>query len=68
MMTRPDKEGNLVARRLTREETRRVAEIQLSIKLIDADIHGSSSVEQIQALRARRIQEQAELMAIMRTP
>ena len=48
----------------TRAETRRVAEIQLSIKVIDAEIQAASSAEVAKDLHARRAEAQAELCSI----
>lgn len=51
--------------RLSRAETRRVAELQMQIKMIDGEIRGSSSAQAIYDLRVLRQQAEAELHSLM---
>jgi len=54
----------MVLRRLSRQETRRVAELQLQIKMINVEILGSSKSRAISELRSMREEAQAELDSI----
>ena len=54
-----------MVRQLSWVETRRVAELQLQIKMIDGEIQGSASAQAIHDLRAMRQQAEAELNSIM---
>ena len=50
---------------LTRAETRRIAEIQISIKQIEFDIQVTSCAQEAIDLRTRRAEVEAELRSIM---
>ena len=50
---------------LTRAETRRIAEIQMSIKQIDFEIQASSCESEVLELRTRRSEVDAELRSII---
>ena len=52
-------------RPLSRAETRRVAELRLTIKIIDTEIEESSSSQVIEDLRATREAAKAELNSIV---
>ncbi len=54
----------MVLRRLSRQETRRVAELQLQIKVINFQILGSSTALAISELRSKREEAQTELNSI----
>jgi hypothetical protein len=54
----------MIARRLSRQEARRVAELQLQIKMINFEILSSSTSLAITELRSMREEAQAELNSI----